>query len=65
MKQKRHITPHKGGRDATFPRSRLTKDVRRMLDELLELHGISASDWVTPLIVDEYIRTFGDETRTR
>jgi hypothetical protein len=50
---KRAITPHKGGRRAEFPRSRLTEDTRRKLDDILERRKMSAADWVTAKIEEE------------
>ena len=41
------ITPHKGGRTARFPDTRLTPEVRAKLDEILARLNISAADWVT------------------
>lgn len=44
------ITPHKGGRTADFPRTRLEPEVREKLDAILARRGISAADWVTEKI---------------
>ena len=48
------ITPYKGGRTAHFPRTRLTPDTRCKLDEILAARKISAADWVTEKIEQEY-----------
>lgn len=47
------ITPHKGGRTARFPDTRLTPEVREQLDEILTRRGISAADWVTEKIKED------------
>ena len=44
------ITPHKGGRTARFPDTRLTPEARDQLDKILARRGLSASDWVTEKI---------------
>lgn len=51
---KREITPYKGGRRSHFPRSRITPDARKKLDKILERRKISAADWVTEKIEQEY-----------
>ena len=51
----RKITPWKGGRTAAFPRSRITPDTRRKLDEILNRRGISAADWVTEKIERDWV----------
>lgn len=58
---KRPITPHKGGRNAAFPRSRLTNEERAMLESILAHRGVSAADWVSEKIINEYMEIFGKE----
>jgi hypothetical protein len=50
----RKISPHKGGRTAHFPRSRITEDARKKLDLILQKRKISAADWVIEKIDQEY-----------
>lgn len=45
-KDKRDITPHKGGRTAHLPRSRVTPDERKRIDQILADTGLSFADWV-------------------
>ena len=51
---KKSITPHKGGRTASFPRTRLTPAIRAKLDTILALLEQSAADWVSVIIEREY-----------
>jgi len=58
MTNKRTITPHKGGRTTTFPRTRLTPAIRAKLDAILAHHNQSAADWVSKKIEDEHAHLF-------